>query len=42
MMVMSAKMEDKIFDEMGIEGEQINAGVQKLMEAKDPEFMEVF
>lgn len=42
MMILSAKLEDKLYIEMEVEGDQISAAVQKLLNEKDPEFMQLF
>jgi hypothetical protein len=42
MMILSAKLEDKLYIEMEVEGDQISAAVQKLLNEKDPEFMALF
>lgn len=39
MMILSAKLEDRLYIEMQVEGDQISAAVQKLLNEKDPDFM---
>lgn len=42
MMIVSAKLEDKLHSELNIEADQISGAVQKLMNDKDPEFVALF
>lgn len=41
-MILSAKLEDRLYNEMQVEGDQISASVQKMLNEKDPEFMQLF
>lgn len=42
MLVVSAKLEDKLYNEMGITGDEISMSVQKLMHARDEDFIALF